>query len=481
MKYALYPSGIHYSSVRKIAEKYADMELEFIIDDSKCGTCFDGVDVAGLDDVSDRIKRENICVIVNSDTYAEAITENLRKKGITNHTHYKDFIVTTLDRIAENMAKGKKGSIGIYFQHNMYRRHLGDIPFRLKEMGYGVTVFSEVDSKDRYSEEFHFIAPIEGWMVENLKNIDVFITTDMFTKLPKASRRVHFPHGMFTFESFVSTDLVDKDNRANIPRFTEIFEGFDYIACMRPSTIRLLETVSDYTRREKSTLLIPCGYPSVDINLKATSDISDGRDSVLYAPAGKYVPGSSTFADYTSFPKYSADILNELARIFEDKRIIFRPHPGSLKDASEHIARIMEETALSGRVVLDSGNNSQKEAMSRSVLTVTDHSSTGYNFALTQLRPVVFFQRGNPDITAFVGETAFTDAYFRFRNEVGVVVSSVNELKQGIESAFRRFDEKHIMEFRENFFFNPGKSEDYFIENFESIIKGINSSGWKMV
>jgi CDP-glycerol glycerophosphotransferase (TagB/SpsB family) len=363
----------------------------------------------------------------------------------------------------------------------MYRRHLGEIPFRLKKMGYEVIVFSEDYVKDRYSEEFQVIAPIEDWMVGGLNNVDVFITTDMFTKLPKASERVHFPHGMFTFESFISTDLFNKDGNVNIPRFMEILDGFDHIACMRPSTIKLIECVSDFSGRQKTTSLIPCGYPSVDINLKDMPTNSTDRDSVLYAPAGKYIPGSSTFADYTSFPMYSAEIINELARIFEDKRIIFRPHPGSLIASADHIERIMRETAWSGRVVLDSSDNSQKDAMSRSVLTVTDHSSTGYNFALTQLRPVVFFQKGNPDATGYVGETAFTDAYFKFRNEVGVVVSSVQELRSGIEHAISKFDNKHIMNFRENFFFNLGKSEDYFIDNFESILAGKTPADWKMV
>ena len=113
---------------------------------------------------------------------------------------------------------------------------------------------------------------------------------------------------------------------------------------------------------------------------------------------------------------------------------------------------------------------------SKAALMVTDMSGTAYTYALSTLRPVVFF---SPDEAA-VAEKYKGSHYFIDREKIGAVARNTEEMSSHIRNFIANPDicQQKANAYRDQFIFNVGRAEEYIVENFGLILEGKAHPSW---
>jgi len=385
--------------------------------------------------------------------------ENLQRELLKMQ---KERIKATLDP--------RKKTVAFCLTTNAYRGNLGNIIGKLrKKESYNVIILiGSVSGDDYEQQESVFYIPDyvpNSW--SSLDFIDVSITVREFYNSKPSGKLVFFLH-----------DIHDSAT-GFIENTTRVFCDFDYVFL---SSRFLVERVKQQVSvgkqkyligaaKDKIICVIGGGYPRLDRNLEYFRKHKQTSKTLIFATTAIEGPDTSGLI---AFPSYADRMIEAILNSFPEYELIFRPHP--LTTNRQEVRDIARKYVVHPKFIYDDNAASYIENYAKSALMITDMSGTAYTYALTTLRPVVFFSPNEPEAMRKFG----TYQYFIDREKVGYVAENVDEMLQKIKLLLVTRDEfsQRIREYRDSTIYNIGKSEDYFVDNFEYIIEDKKHPDW---
>jgi hypothetical protein len=380
------------------------------------------------------------------------------------------------DKIKKDIDSHKK-TIAVYYPDSAYRFHLGSAETykKIRQRGYNVIfLFGEKCNDEFEQREFSYYVG-QGYQTKGILTyldfIDLFVLPSVMTGLPEKAKKILFVHDIF--DSPVGPEWYPirySDDRVMCE--SPYLDELDYI--FMPSTVVSLVTEKLRPPRKKPLVIIPGGYIKLDQNINYFKKYDKPADSIIYAPTVT----KGEISEYVSLPKYGEQIIEALLNTFPDYNIIFRPHPHTLH--LKCVADIKNRFSKEKRFIFDSNRGFYMDNYSRSALMVSDLSGTAFTYAFTTLRPVIFFSHNEKENL----EEVFQDVkYFRYRHDIGFVVTNIEELKEKAAHALNNAPSMSdkIAEFRQSIMYNIGKVEDYFVDNIDLIVNGKKKKDWKQI
>ena len=350
-------------------------------------------------------------------------------------------------------------SIGILLDRNLSLKRLLPFAQEAHTKGHKIIFLDMIYGSNRQQlPKFGSIETIANTDLRDRHEIDVLFVVDSLVLPPENCKIISIPHVHLE----ISPDNTDAESyygyMNSLAKCDYLVLGHQNIRKFRGEefTHILSLTPEEYHNQTKRSVIIPAGYPSLDILIEQT-DIADlKQDCILYASAHSHIltEGES---------QNTLNILEKLAQKFPDKKIIFRPLPFA---ESRH-----EGTALFGKikaenVALDLSDNNP-ELYARAALLVTDTSTTADTFSYATLRPHIQCQMHG------------------FRKEMthkrtGWVVYSINQLTELLDNIDLDSSEhkKHILKQRNLQFCSIGKTAAYIIDHLEIICVDSCAAGW---
>lgn len=358
--------------------------------------------------------------------------------------------------------------IGFYYPSSAYRGHLGTIRKKLRKQGYNVILFIGTLCRDAYERE-PWVYYAGHNIIDFMDFVDVFVCATLMDCLPKNSKKIIFNH-----------DIHDSP-ADNIEFSLSLIKRFDYFFLPSKSAaqfhVSLLSKFKDSLPSNESQLfsfhLIKGGYPKFDKNIEYFSHYKGPVDSLIYAPTVI----DTDFSDIVSIPNYGKKVVEVLLKNFPDFKIIFRPHPHSLKYPV--VQEIFDLFAHHANFVADKNGSFYMENYARSALMITDISGTAFTYAFTTLRPVVFFS----PYEELVQKKYSSYSYVEDRKHLGLIALSLEEIRDRVKLLLDKAPSytDRIRDFREVSVFNPGTSEDYFLKCIPHIINNSRLEDWVIV
>jgi hypothetical protein len=380
------------------------------------------------------------------------------------------------DKIKKDINPQQK-TIAVYYPDSAYRFHLGSSETykKIRQKGYNVIfLFGEKCNDEFEQREFSYYVG-QGYKTRGILTyldfVDLFVLPSVMTGLPEKAKKILFVHDIF--DSPVGPEWYpirysDERVMCESPYLDEL----DYI--FMPSTVVSLVTEKLRPPRKKPLVVIPGGYIKLDQNIDHFKKYDKPVDSIIYAPTVT----KGEISEYVSLPKYGEQIIEALLNAFPDYNIIFRPHPHTLH--LKCVADIKKRFSKEKRFIFDSNRGFYMDNYSRSALMVSDLSGTAFTYAFTTLRPVIFFSHNEKDNL----EEVFQDVkYFRYRHDIGFVVTDIEKLKEKAVLALNNASSmsEKVAEFRQSIMYNIGKVEEYFIDNINFIVEGKKKKDWKQI
>jgi hypothetical protein len=246
------------------------------------------------------------------------------------------------------------------------------------------------------------------------------------------------------------------------------FDGYDYVACAGTHQIDAFREWRARGPRLAGKTLLPAGYPKLDWQLREAAGGPPDESTVVYAPTHIYAVTEAL----ASLRRHGREIVRAL--LAAGWRVIFRPHPESLRDQDAAlVAKIVTEHQGNDRFKLDRAA-SYAASYSASSLIVTDISGTGFTYAFTFGRPAVFFAANA------VAEANMKGVQFEAREQIGGVVRTIPDLIQVVRalSEGRAAVRQRIESFRAQTIFNLGSSADYIVDRMEKIVHREHCADW---
>ncbi|MFC1918890.1 hypothetical protein ACFLWW_02840 [Chloroflexota bacterium] len=370
------------------------------------------------------------------------------------------------EKIKEALDPSRK-TVAIYFPSAAYRENVGNIGDELRNKGYNVLTLIGAIAGDEHEKKNHVFYVGSG-IIEDVDFVDVFICMTLSSNLPQNSKKVLFVHDIH------DSPVGDIDTQL------ELVFGYDYFflpSCYVVNRVKQLVTMardkfSGDIVTNKQACLIPGGYIKLDRNRQYFEKHKQEIKTLIYAPT--VTEGQKSLEDVVSVPQYGDKIVEAILNNFTDYDLIFRPHPHTLHTlAVQNIAR---KYAGHPRFTFDDNGSFYMENYSKSALMITDLSGTAYTYAFTTLRPVVFFSHVEDEVKKrFDGFR-----YIEDRSRIGYVAQDINEILEKIQLLLTDKDgfSARIQEYRDSLIYNIGKSEDYFVDNFEYIIEDKKHPDW---
>jgi hypothetical protein len=343
-----------------------------------------------------------------------------------------------------------------------YRTTFGDIDRQLRTSGVRVAkIFIEYADDEFERSEGAFFAGFD--IGPRIRNVDIFCSTTLIGGLHDAAKKILFMHDVF------DSPLGDADRFLGGAR---LFDAF-----FVPSTLgvdsmqRVFAGIArpDESQDGKSHAIIRGGYPRLDLNIDYFRRHAAEENTIIYAPT----PGLPEFESYVSVPHWVEPIVETLIEKFPDCRVIFRPHPHSLK--RQKVQDVIARFKPHPRFEADLSGTDYMPSYSRAALMVSDTSGTAYTYAFTTGRPVVFFSPNEAEARARNPGVR----YFDYRERVGLVAQNIEQLASAVATARRdaaRFREPSFR-LRDETVFNVGRACDYFVSIFDRLASGADIPG----
>ncbi|MFC1921518.1 hypothetical protein ACFLYQ_07330 [Chloroflexota bacterium] len=376
--------------------------------------------------------------------------EELADRGKVLFARLKNYI--------QNDFKPGKKTVAIYLVGLGYTENLGTIPYDLFRKGYNV--LGLVGSTPEQVSELYYEARKE---VE----IDACICVGLIEGMPEDTAIIYFVH-----------DIHDSA-LTNMQKIYRLLPKCNYILVPNePALNRYKEKVLE-GRKELFSETDTCevcfirgGYPKLDSNIRYFQKRNEPPSTIIYATTVV-----EDIADMVSLPKHSDQIIETILTGVTDRMLIFRPHPQTM--GSQEVAKIARKYHQHPRFVLDNNPSFYMDNYARSVLMISDLSGTAFTYALTTLRPVVFFSHNEAEVQKRFGSYQ----YFIDRDKVGYVVINVEDLLERVRQLIQNADSysKRVEEYRNSFIYNVGSSEEYFVDNFEYIIENKKNPDWTYI
>ena len=371
------------------------------------------------------------------------------------------------ERIKRTLDLSKK-TVAVYFPSSAYREHTGNIANRLGSKGYNVLFFIGTVCNDQYEKQQKPAYYGGNGIIEDLDFIDVLIETSPTPDRPRKARKIYFAH-----------DIYDSPlgNVINLDALSRYMLKCDYLFLPSHYVVERCKQLISSVRGKSSKRvgLIPGGYIKLDRNLEYFDKYKQDTKTLIYAPTvtDARMGGMGDVASIEHGDKIVEAVLNH----FSNYNLIFRPHPHALHTTV--VQNIVKKYVSHPRFMLDDNPSFYMDNYSKSALMITDMSGTAYTYAFSTLRPVIFFSHNESKARKrFKGFK-----YFEDRSKIGCIAKNIDEMIGEIKLllvAKNEFSSK-IKEHRDSLIYNVGKAEDYFIDNFEYIIKDKKHPDWVYV
>lgn len=371
------------------------------------------------------------------------------------------------ERIKMTLDLSKK-TVAVYFPSGAYREHAGNITNRLGSKGYNVLFFIGTVCNDQYEKQQKPAYYGNNGIMEDLDFIDVLIETSPTPDRPRKARKIFFVH-----------DIYDSpySDAVNMDAFLRYMLKCDYLFLPSNCLLERYKQLISSVRGESSKRvgLIPGGYIKLDRNLEYFDKHKQDTKTIIYAPTITNVRMGG-MGDVTSI-EHGDKIVEAVLNHFSNYNLIFRPHPHALHTAV--VQNIVKKHSSHPRFMLDDNPSFYMDNYSKSALMITDMSGTAYTYCFTTLRPVIFFSHNdNKAKKRWKGIK-----YLEDRSKVGYIANDIDEMTDKIRlllAAKNEFSSK-IKKLRDSQVYNIGKAEDYFLDNFEYIIKDKKHPDWVYV
>ena len=357
----------------------------------------------------------------------------------------------------------KPHSIIVYCHFHSHLQNVMDVILELASAGRNVMLILA------FKPESNILKTISRVTVVETPNLSVMsiMRADLLITPVVSFQACYAPHGSFIVHFLVSLTSLDGVYEEHH------FDDCDYIFCAGAHQIDGFVKLSK-KRNLAGKVLIPGGYPKLDsqiMGLAASKQYSakqKNKKVVVYAPTHVYKVNE----ELASLRRHGEDIVKAL--LSNGFAVVFRPHPNSFIDEDKPIVeKICVAHEDNPCFYLDKSKN-YMEAYAGSDLMVTDLSGTGFTFAFTFQRPVIFFV---PDADAEVG---LEGIQFHSRHEIGDVVRSSTEIGNKCLLLLAHQDdiEAKINRYRDKTVFNLGASAKYFCHCLPYIERGEIDKGW---
>jgi len=373
------------------------------------------------------------------------------------------------DQIRSEVKHGTK-IVAVYCPGKAYRKNIGsrEMYAQIAKQGYNVIFLFGVVTHDEFEkrENAYYVGHD---LIKYLRFIDIFVLPTLMLGLPENSIKVLFLHDIY--DSPLGKEWMPQKDVSGRLKESSFLDSIDYI--FAPSRWVMPGDKRPEVERSRPLCYIPGGYPKIDFNIKYAKEHIVVPDSIVYAPTVI----DDEFKDFVSLPLYGRKIIEVLLQRFSANKIIFRPHPHTLQ--SSFVKDIVQEFAGNERFILDDDASFYMSSYSRSMAMVTDMSGTGFTYAFTFLRPVIFFSHNDAQAIDSLGDLN----YFKDRSSVGNVVFSIDDLAETVADSIKdtKRISKGISKLRSKVIFNIEKSEKYFIENFHYIASQKINHRWKYI
>ena len=218
---------------------------------------------------------------------------------------------------------------------------------------------------------------------------------------------------VYVFHSAVSTHLVYRK---------EAFDNFDTIFCTGNYQIQeIQERELKYNLKKKK--LIQCGYSRLDDLLseyetfKKTNKIIIKKNQILIAPS---------WGENGLIETFGEDIIERLLKY--DYKIIFRPHPMTIKKSSNLIQKIRKKYSDNEKFIFED-NIKTFDSFYSSECVISDWSGVAIEYAFTTKRPVLFIDVPKKMRNPEYGKISFVPLEDRIREQIGEILSP-NEISK---------------------------------------------------
>ncbi len=436
--------------------------------------------------------------------FSEYKKENLNLAEL--HIEFKKLLGIYQVKCIKEYANNKK-IVAFFCPTAAFRGHYISAPERLRESGVAALFLYGTVCDDRYEKDegaFFWGAPDQYLDKEKLSFVNIFAVSSIMDCLPKSSIKILYDH--ISFATFVpdwineETKNLSYDNLSEPQReavFKKLYKKHEMLALIPlfdyylvPSVLRMKylqkflfaygykskteivdsdgEFASEakffknylYSGTEKQAsniTLIPSGYCKLDSKINKEAEPVDSEENILvYAPTPNDPINKDEWLPHMSINEMGAEIIETLCNNFPNYQIVFKPYVDERKEVVKNI--IDKNKHLSNfKYFTDSNYLSLYDKAS---LMISDFSSTAYTFALSNLKPVVFFSRHEELIANNNSD------YLKYREEVGSIATNISELVEKTKYLLDNKKEFHkkIEILRQSNIYNLGKSEEYITE-----------------
>lgn len=234
------------------------------------------------------------------------------------------------------------------------------------------------------------------------------------------------------------------------------FDAYDTIFCptkLHIDEIRKSEKLYNLPKKN----LIPFGYPRLDdllkLKKKFKKNYHDFEFSILIAPTW----GKSSLNFY--------DLINIIDVLIENNILInLRFHSMTFTNEKSLIRKIEKKYSKKNNLIIDNKINNVDTFLSSDYL-ITDWSGSSFEFAFSNLKPVIFIDKIKKINNAKWQEVSNDCLEELAREEIGVILKIENI--NNIINVIRKFREnedywyKKILEFRNKHIYNINESSNY--------------------
>ncbi len=344
-----------------------------------------------------------------------------------------------------------------YFPVKSYQDNLIELIKELeKEKNYKVFIgFNLGSSREVKSNKNSFFLNL-GYL-KYLFNLNMFLSSYIVYILPQSQNKIYINHDIY------DAPMVSRDNENKL---SNSLKKYDYIFMSSEITSNMLINKIDQLKTSENInkpKIINTGYLKLDHVNKIVNEKEEVEDSILLAPTK-----SQVFLEY-DMSEHIDKVINKILSN-KDLKIIYRPHPGDLKDPLQRkkIFKTNELFNSNKQFFLDT-NTSYLDSYKRAKFMITDFSGTAYTYAFCKLKPIIFYSKNENELQKSDLSELY---YFKDRPDVGIVESNIDNLNEKINyihNNIKIFSEKiKNLRLRRIEYFN--RSMDEHLKNIKKIL-----------
>jgi hypothetical protein len=225
---------------------------------------------------------------------------------------------------------------------------------------------------------------------------------------------------------------------------------------------------------QKEVCIVPFGYPKLDTVINDLGELGEvTKDAICYAPT--LLMHDKEFQDTLSL-KEGVYIIGTLLENFPQYKIIFRPHPKTIRynAGKEYVEMILEKYRNHPNFIYDDDNYHLK-TFSRTRLMISDFSGVVQTFAFATDKPVLSLSKDGFD-------EQYKKVFSKkdIRTNFGLVLNDMDKLIEKVNYLLENQEEfkDKIIQYKNEQMYNLGTTAEYLSENIDYIRDGKKHPEW---